>query len=410
MNIAVKYLNHIIYWSIILIPFSIAIASSPFNVFMGLLLVGFLLKKVLTKTKLFSGTALNKALLLLFIITCLSVLHTVDFKDSIKGGVLRLAHYIFILLIMVEEIKDKKQVTRIIISIILGIILTVSNEIWQVSTGNDFIRGYASTVNIGLVRATAAFKDANTLGIYLSAISPLVFGLTLYYYRNKAKIMMFFVSIIALLGTILTYSRPTLLAIYIALLFLCAVRKDKIIVALLIIFALLSPFIMPKAVLQWAKDVEYNPLRFMCNDDRIAVYRNSINMLAAHPFIGLGANTYMKNYKKYKEFPEYRNVVTLDYMYAHNMYLQMAVEIGLIGLAAFFWLIYKLFAQCRVIYHNMKDEYLKIVSLSLLACLLAFLVNGLTESSLYYSRVAVIFWYLAGLSLALNKFTNANQA
>lgn len=387
-----------------------AIASIPLNVFMGLLLVGFLLKKALTKTALFSGNAVNKPLILLFIITCLSVLHTVDFKDSIKGGVLRLLHYIFILLIMVEEIKDKKQVTRIIVSIIFGIILSTINEIWQVSTGYDFIRGYAPTINIGLVRATAAFKDANTLGIYLSAISPLVFGLTLYYFRNKAKSTMFFVSIIALTGIIITYSRPALLAIYIALFFLSAVRKDKIIAALLIISALISPFIMPKSVKQWAKDVEYNPVRFMCNDDRIAVYRNSINMLKAHPFIGLGANTYMKNYKKYKEFPEYRNIVTLDYMYAHNMFLQMAVEIGLIGLAVFFWLIYKLFAQCRAIYHNIKDEYLKIVSLSLLACLIAFLVNGLTESSLYYSRIAGIFWYLAGFSLALNKFTNANQS
>jgi len=53
----------------------------------------------------------------------------------------------------------------------------------------------------------------------------------------------------------------------------------------------------------------------------------------------------------------------------------------------------------------LDNHYLKIVSLSLSACLLAFLVNGLTESSLYYSRVAIIFWYIMGLALALNKFT-----
>ena len=61
--------------------------------------------------------------------------------------------------------------------------------------------------------------------------------------------------------------------------------------------------------------------------------------------------------------------------------------------------------ECKNIYRKLDDDYMKIVSLSLSVCLIAFLVNGLTESSLYYSRVAIIFWYIMGLALALNKFT-----
>lgn len=146
----------------------------------------------------------------------------------------------------------------------------------------------------------------------------------------------------------------------------------------------------------------------MCNDDRIAVYRNSFHMIKAHPLIGVGANTFMKSYKMYKEFPEYRGIVTLDEMKAHNNYLHMAGEIGLTGLAIFFWFLYRLFEESKNIYRLAGDNYLKIVSLSLAACLIAFLVNGLTESSLYYSSVAVIFWYVAGLSLALKKFADGN--
>ena len=44
------------------------------------------------------------------------------------------------------------------------------------------------------------------------------------------------------------------------------------------------------------------------------------------------------------------------------------------------------------------------------ACLIAFLVNGLTESSLYYSRVTLIFWYLVGVSLGLKKFGYGDQS
>jgi len=52
---------------------------------------------------------------------------------------------------------------------------------------------------------------------------------------------------------------------------------------------------------------------------------------------------------------------------------------------------------------GLSDEYLKISALSLIACLIAFLVNGLTETNLYYSRVAMIFWFLIGVGLSLNR-------
>ena len=401
-----KYLNLVIYWLIVLIPFSISIAPAPMNVLMGLLIVSFLVKKVVTGEWIFKKSAINFPLLLLFFITCFSIINSINYKDSLRGGIFRLLQYILIFTIMLQEIKDKKHINRICFSIILGIIFASFDGIWQVFTGKDIVRGYQPIINIGLVRATASFKDANTLGIYLSAIAPLVFGLALYYLKRIKKIVFVFVSLAVLIGVALTYSRPTLLAIYVALFFLGLIKKDKILISILLILTLISPFILPKSVKNWAKEVNYNPLRFMCNDDRIATYRNSLNMIKAHPLIGVGANTYMKNYKQYKEHPEYRNIVTSDYMYAHNNFLHMAAEIGLIGLGIFFWLLYKLSNECRNVYRSLNDDFLKVVSLSLSACLIAFLVNGLTESSLYYSRVAVLFWYIAGFSISLKKIAS----
>ena len=60
-------------------------------------------------------------------------------------------------------------------------------------------------------------------------------------------------------------------------------------------------------------------------------------------------------------------------------------------------------------YKNLDDKYLKIVAVSLLACILAFLINGLTETSLYYPRVVMIFWYLIGVSLSINRVAEKSQ-
>lgn len=397
------YLDSALYWLIILIPFSIAISSAPVNVFAGWLIAVFLAKRVLKKERIFNRTAIDLPLFLLFVLTCLSLLNSIDLADSLKGGVFKLARYITILLIMAAEVKDKKHIAGIIFSIAIGLALACVDSVWQVASGRDFIRGYLPIWNIGLVRATASFSDANTLGIYLSALTPVVLGLTLYYFKGKKKLLFVLLSILALAGSALTYSRPTLLAVYAALFFLAVARKNKLLIAGLLVFTLISPLLLPGTVKDWAKKVDYNPLRFMCNDDRIAIFRHSINMIKDHPVIGVGANTFMKNYRFYKEYPPYRNAATIDYLYAHNNFLHMAGEIGLFGLAVFLWLLYKLFAELGRIYRALDEPYLKVVLLSLIASLIAFQVNGLTESSLYSSRVAVIFWYLAGFALGFKR-------
>lgn len=406
----VRSLDHAVYWLIVLLPFSMAIAPAPMNVFMGLLIASFILKKILRRESLFFSSGINIPLLFLFIVTSLSIFYSVNLKDTVVGGILRLLQYIFIFFILAQELKDKRHIRNIIFAAALGVTLSSVDSIWQVSSGKDFIRGYAPIINIGLIRATASFKDSNTLGIYLSAITPLILGVTIYCLKGIKKSIFIIISLISVIGVALTYSRPTLLAVYLAMLLLIWVRRSKFLIALLLMFTLVSPFIVPKSVKDFAKQVNYDPIRFMCNDDRIAIFRNSFNMIKNHPVRGVGANTFMKNYKKYKESPEYMNIVTSDTLYAHNNFLHIAGELGLIGLSIFIWLLYLLFRECVNIYRHLDDDFLKVVSLSLSVCLLAFLVNGLTESSLYSSRVAIIFWYLMGFSLALKKFIYADKS
>jgi len=398
-----KALERSSYWLIVLIPVGMAIAPAPMNVFMGLLIGSFFFGKLLRREVPISLTSLSIPLLLLFLVTCISLVNSVDLRDSYVGGILRLLQYIFIFFAVADGIKDARHIKIIIGSIALGAFLVSMDALWQVQTGADFIRGYAPVVNIGIVRATASFKDSNVFGIYLSALAPLIFGLTIFFYRKKYRLLFIIISLAILIGIVLTYSRPSLLAIYVVFILFGICKRNKIILSLLIVFTLLSPFIAPKPVKQWAKDTNYNPVRFMCNDDRIAIYLNSLNMIQAHPFIGVGANAFMNSYKYYKDFPEYRGVVTLDEMKAHSIYLHTAGEIGLIGLAIFIWLLFKLFIEARQIYRSLDDDFLKIIVLSLSGCLLAFLVNGLTESSLSYSRVSLVFWYLCGFLFSIKR-------
>jgi len=402
----VTIFEFIVYWSIVIIPFSVGIAPGMANAFIGFMIVFYLLKQILKKEKLLFETALSLPFFCFLLIGLISFKNSDYFSASMQG-VFKLLKYGAIFLICAREIKDKEHVKKIVISIAAGISLVTIDGLWQMNFGKDFIRGNAMQQAIGLPRATAAFPNPNVMGIYLSAISPLIIGLYLFYYQGKEKLIISVVSLLAVVGAGITLSRGTGLGLYIAILFLSIVRKRRILVVLLLAFLLVTPFILPKEIKGWAKEVNYNPAFLMLNQDRISIYKNAGNMARQHPFIGVGLNTFVRNYGKYKLAEVEKECPTPQSIYAHNNFLQMAGEMGITGLLIFLWFLVRLFKENSRIYSRLGDQYLKIVSVSLMACLLAFLVNGLTETSMYYPRVTMIFWYMIGFSLALKKFITA---
>ncbi len=406
----VKICTGILMTSAVLTPFFMGIAPAPMTVWMAFLAAAFVVIRLVSRQPLFPRLAINLPLWLFFAITCISIVHSVDYGDTWKGGILRLAHYALIIYAVATGVRTRKTLLAVVIGACAGASLASIDAGWQVIFGKDFIRGYTPVINLGIVRATAAFKDSNLLGIYLSGIAPVAIGLGFWFFKGKARAAAIVAALLIVAGIGLTYSRPTFLALYIALAMFALARRQKWLLIALAACLVIAPFAAPKSVKEWAKSVDYNPLRFMCNDDRIAIYRNALQMIRQHPVMGVGANTFMKNYRFYKEKPEYREVITADYCYAHNNFLHMAGELGLAGVAVFLWFLVVLFRESLRIYRRLQDPLYKTLSLSLIICLASFLINGLTESSLYYARVAGLFWFLAGWSLAMGNFVPREAA
>jgi O-antigen ligase len=220
---------------------------------------------------------------------------------------------------------------------------------------------------------------------------------------------MLFVSLLVITGLYLTLSRGAGLALFIAVLFLAVSKRDKLIIGALIVSIIIFPFVAPKNMKSWLSIAREHPVVFMCSPVRISFYKNTCNMIYHHPIIGVGVNTFSKRYGEYR-LPEVEKAAASESTtYCHNNFLQMAGEIGLVGLAAFLWFLFVLFRKNIESFKRFKDEYLKIISLSLIACFIAFLVNGLTETSLYYARVAMIFWFLVGFSLAVSRMRETGR-
>ena len=126
--------------------------------------------------------------------------------------------------------------------------------------------------------------------------------------------------------------------------------------------------------------------------DRLTMWHTAYAMIRSKPLLGLGYNTFMANYDHYvgnsAAWPAY----------AHNCYLQIAAESGLIGLAVFMAFLFYSLKTCFRAAWATKDTLL----MGLLAGLIAFLVQSTFDTNLYAVRQAVLFWTLAGLTLGLS--------
>ena len=116
------------------------------------------------------------------------------------------------------------------------------------------------------------------------------------------------------------------------------------------------------------------------------MWRTAVNMIRAHPVIGVGVNTFVLNYSHYKPADDYLHAV-----YAHNNVLQMAAELGLLGVAAFGFLLVQTYGVWQQLLRH-DDPWVRVISTGLGCGIIGFLAAGLLESNLYSSHTNLGFW------------------
>jgi len=123
---------------------------------------------------------------------------------------------------------------------------------------------------------------------------------------------------------------------------------------------------------------------------RFYYWKASINMIKDSPLIGMGWRNFGLFYEFYKPGP-----ANISH-YSHNVFLQIAAEMGIAGLAIFLAMILK-FLQIglRVIKNKNDEEQGLKTGFFFAGCV--FLMHNLIELSFYFSQVALFWWIILGL-------------
>lgn len=387
-----------IYWEIVIIPFVASFSSAAVNVFIGLLIATFLAKRLLGRNNKITGGFLDLPFSLLIIAAIISFVNSINITSSIQG-IFKLLKYGFLIAIIGREVKDKEHFKRTIFAALFGLLLASLDGIYQFIFGIDFFRHKAYDSIFGVIRLKAAFPHTNIFSGYLALFLPVSAVLFLYSSKGKSRICLGIIAAVALFCLVFTFSRSALFGFWLTMLTVGFMRKNKLIIAFLLLAVLIAPFFVPKSIRDWSKSTG-SIAELILNKERFALYETSFNMIRHHPIVGVGVNTYCLNYQKYKLHNTSEDTANTQW-YAHNSFLQMASETGIVGLLIFLCLLFVLFRHWRIFYRKEADNFEKFASLGIFMGILVFLIHGLTETNLYYPKIAVLFWFEIGLLYGL---------
>jgi O-antigen ligase len=243
----------------------------------------------------------------------------------------------------------------------------------------------------------------NTAGYLFSMSLPLAVSLVL---SEEGRLRWLSVVSCAaqLLGLVLTYSRGAWLGWGASMIFLVVMSKRwKAMLCVLLVPVLLYIFVEPlrNRVLTLAK-----PKTDVALSDRMRIMRDATELGYRNPVLGIG---YGRGRLKRALRIVYQGTAneTSPIWHAHNVYVELFAETGILGLAAFLWLLGR--TEFEILRRAHADRNAdRVVLLGVGAAWIAAAVTGLGDIPFYHHETRIFFFTLLALAFVSGRVGNLN--
>jgi putative inorganic carbon (HCO3(-)) transporter len=145
-------------------------------------------------------------------------------------------------------------------------------------------------------------------------------------------------------------------------------------------------------------------------EQRLEIWSRALYMLQDFPFTGIGMGTFRQVANLL--YPFFLAAPNADIPHAHNIFLQVGVDLGLPGLIAWLALLLLVIACAWLGYRRSRergDVVLTGLSTGLLASQAALIVHGLTDAATWGTRPAAVLWAIWGLAVAAFMLTSKQE-
>ncbi|MBF0385192.1 MAG: O-antigen ligase family protein [Candidatus Omnitrophica bacterium] len=390
------FLYALIFW----IPYSPAVIESC--VITSLVL--FIIKRFLSANKtrdflLPPATFLNKEIGV-FVLICIAVSFFSSHRSvSFHGLFTKTLEWFIIFHLVAGSFKEKRHfLTAFIVFLVTSFAVFIDGV-----TQYYFL--YKDIFNSQLLsdgRMTASFNHANGLAGYLTicffaGLSWLRISKRNLWNKILPVTFMFFL----LWAMIMTGSRAGWLALFAGIFYLLFTLGKKRLGLILLGLVVLGVLFMGKdKVFKEGTRMSLSNLSSAASW-RLGLWEDSLKMIKEKPILGHGINTFMRLFQDYRR--KYIGAADYSPSYAHNCYIQIAVETGILGLLSFMWIIFKFFFKLnRKIKEFPERSNSCFVILTGISCgIFAFLAHSFFDTNLYSLQLSALVWTAMGMAVAM---------
>jgi O-antigen ligase len=381
-----------LYLLLLLLPFS----KAAIEILFPILLLSWLAERCDPRTRadtLWARPGLRPLLLVLggYLAVCaLSIAVSTAPRLSLRGFFSKWLEYLLFFVVSVDIGSRRGVATRSAVVVAVSSVLVVVEAVTQELSGKGLFLGHELLM---YGRATGPYENPIDLATYVMVVIPLLLAFS-GGCRPWPRAAVWGLAVLLLL----VFARTDALGAWLALCFGAMVvmvrhagfrRYSLLVLAGLLLAGWLSP--QGRSHLAQVVSSAGNGL-----NDRWIMWQAAIGMIRDRPLLGHGVNTFMDNYLLYRVGGE------IWPRYAHNCYLQVAAETGLVGFGFFVSLLGVLFVR---LLGRLRDRLSgdRLVLSGLVVGLVAFAFQAGIDTNFYALRQAVLFWVLAGFALGLSE-------
>jgi putative inorganic carbon (HCO3(-)) transporter len=374
---------------------------NKYSVIMFLLLtILFIIKTIIQDQQQFNFKPIELPLFIFGFLVILSTVNSVLPKTSLSYLILYLVSFMLLMLI-VSSASSFRELDSMIEILLLGVTFTALYGIYQWKIIGIPVNPSITDTRLspGLSRISSTMGNENVYGGLLVLTIPFFISSII---NAKTLIRrLFFCALFlpVLLALFLTGSRSAWIS-FAASIFVFIFLKNRKLIPLALLVGVLSIPMLPDPIYRRIMTL-FNP------HDNSAKYRTLI-FEHAKPMlmdywttgVGLGSDTFTSIFKRYLSF----KLPTAAH--THNLYLQLWLEMGILGIISFLWFLFRLLKNSAIRVFSKGQDDIKNILIAGTSALSGILVMALADHIWFYNRLMLLFWAVAGIVLACQNILN----
>jgi O-antigen ligase len=334
---------------------------------------------------LFPKTPLNRGITSYVLICLLStVLGGLFGKINLSGFmfILKYFEYFMVFFMAVNFINTRKQARLFLILLLVTCAIVSIYAMSQLPLGE---------------RVSTPFEgkegEPGTLGGYLILLMSVSIGILLTSDSRKVKMLLTVLILISFVSLMATQSRATWMGLpFMYLCFIILSKKRLILLGVLAVIIAIGPFVMPESFKEryggtFKREEGYKATvggKALALDssatERVQSWQGVLKDFKNHPIFGYGIN---------------------GYWFIDGQYFRTLVELGLVGMSIFLFLLYQIGQFLLTAHRIASDNFSKGLTMGLLAGFIALLVHCMGSNTFIVVRIMEPFWFLMGIAVVV---------